>query len=103
MSKTLEQMGTEGLAALRELLAAGEFHHATYRDQGTIWEGLWIYKRDVSGIRGFSPAGAIPGRVGREFCGGTKETNRSALDEAYALIRAHDGGGGVSVGSYGNG
>lgn len=44
------------LKLLQDLKDSGEFHHATYRSQGTLWEGLWIYKRDPNGFRGYSPA-----------------------------------------------
>lgn len=97
-TETLDQTGAAMLETLKALIAAGEFHHATYRERGTIWEGLWIYKRAQTG-RGFTPVGCIPGRVGAEFCGGTRETNRSVLDEAYKLI----GGARISVGAYGEG
>ena len=100
---TLEQAGAEGLAILRALIANGTFHHATYRDVGTIWEGLAIYRKDPVGPRGFAYVTKIPGRLREEFCGGTRDTNKTALDEAYHLIRAYDGGSGVHVGSFGNG
>jgi hypothetical protein len=71
---------------LKELLDSGKFHHATYRNQGTLWEGLWIYVNDPSGFRGYREA----------FC-----FNASAkeLDEAFNLVR----GTGISLGSYGKG
>lgn len=96
---TLESAGKQNLEILKRLIAEGQLHHATYRDQGTIFEGLWIYRKSETGHRGFEVAGCIPGRVGAEFCGGTKSTNRAELDEAYALI----GGGRLSVGAYGEG
>lgn len=76
------------LDELKTLVADGKFHHATYRDHGTVWEGLWIYKHDESptGFRGFSLAGC--------FSQGSPD-----LDEAYKIVR----NSGVSVGSYGNG
>lgn len=96
---TLESTGKEGLEILKKLISEGQFHHATYRDKGTIWEGLWIYRKSETGRRGFEVAGCIPGRVGEEFCGGTRNTNRPELDEAYRLID----GGRLSVGAYGEG
>jgi len=69
---------------LKALIASGEFHHATYRNQGTLWEGLHIYKKENNGFNGFTHAGMFP-----------KEEH----DEAYNLVR-HTG---VSLGSRGNG
>jgi hypothetical protein len=74
------------LQELRELIASGEFHHATYRNIGTVWEGLWFYRRDPQGRRGFSVAGCV-------------NKADADIDAAHELVR----GSGVSVGSYGNG
>ena len=71
---------------LRELLASGEFHHATYRCEGTLWEGLWIYRKDPSGFRGYVPATNI-------------EKGSPDLDAAYTLCS----GTGISRGAYGAG
>jgi hypothetical protein len=76
---------TMTLDELRALLASGEFHHATYRNQGSLWEGLWIYK-GYDGLRGFHPAG----------CFGKDSPD---LPAAEALVR----GTGISVGAYGAG
>ena len=73
------------LDELDALQKSGEFHHATYRDIGTIWEGLWIYRK-YNGLRGFEPAGA--------FLRGAAD-----LDAAHAMVRQS----GISVGSYGQG
>lgn len=70
---------------LKELRASGQFHHATYRNQGSIWEGLYIYRR-YDGLRGFDVAGVF----------GKNDPN---LDAAYDIVRDS----GVSVGSFGNG
>lgn len=70
---------------LKELVSSGEFHHATYRNMGTLWEGLWIYKK-YEGLRGFIDCGCFA-KDNLEF------------DEAQQLVR-HTG---VSVGSYGRG
>ena len=72
------------LDVLRAMLADGEFHHATYRNIGTLWEGLFIYRKQDNGFNGFTLAMHFP-----------KESH----DEAYDLVR-HTG---VSVGSRGNG
>jgi hypothetical protein len=73
---------------LRALLESGEFHHATYRGQGTVWEGLWFYRTSSSGFRGYEVAGCVNARL-----------DADDLDAAHALV-AHTG---ISVGSYGNG
>lgn len=73
------------LEELKRLMESGEFHHATYRDKGTLWEGLWVYRR-YNGLRGFEPAGAfLKGNIDAEA--------------AWELVR----GTGVSVGAYGQG
>lgn len=74
------------IETLRVLLASGEFHHATYRNQGTLWEGLHYYKRSESGFRGFEHAGTI-------------FKSDPSLETAFELTR----GTGISVRSYGNG
>ena len=82
-------MAKEGYAMpldkLRELLASGQFHHATYRGFGTLWEGLWIYAK-YEGMRGFEPVGSFL-------------KDDPELDAAHELVR-HTG---VSVGAYGQG
>jgi len=75
------------IEALKALLASGGFHHATYRDHGTVWEGLWIYGNADDGFRGYKPVGSFG------------KNDPLLLDAAYALVR----GTGVSFGSYGNG
>jgi hypothetical protein len=74
------------LDELRWLLESGTFHHATYRCEGTLWEGLWVYKHDANGFCGYSPAGAI-----------LKDS--PDLDEAYRLVSPT----GISRGAYGGG
>lgn len=74
------------LEALRELLTTEQFHHATYRNIGTLWEGLHIYRRSATGFRGFEGVGYFP-------------KNDPDLDAAHELVR-HTG---VSVGAYGRG
>ena len=75
----------ELLEQLKSLMDSGEFHHATYRDQGTLWEGLWIYKR-YNGLRGFEPA----------ICFGKNDPNLHAAED---MVR----GTGVSLWAYGCG
>lgn len=71
---------------LKELLESKNFHHATYRDIGTLWEGLWIYRKNQDGFQNFEPVGAF-------------SKNSPFLDEAYKLLRNT----GISVGRYGAG
>lgn len=44
---------------LKSLMASGEFHHATYRNANTVWEGLYIYRKSKTGLRGFEYTGAF--------------------------------------------
>ncbi len=74
------------LEELKALKDTGEFHHATYRDHGTCWEGLWVYRKKADGFRGFDVVG----------CFAKDDPN---LDAASDLVR----GTGVSVGAYGCG
>jgi hypothetical protein len=74
------------LEDLKELLESGRFHHATYRNHGTLWEGLWIYEKDKNGFRGFSLVGAF----GKDS---------PDLEAAENMVR----GTGVSFGAYGEG
>jgi hypothetical protein len=71
------------ISELKQLQESGEFHHATYRDFGTLWEGLWIYVK-YDGLRGFQPAGCF----GKDH---------PELKIAESMCR------GISVGSYGQG
>ena len=74
------------IAELQALLDSGTFHHATYREQGSIWEGLWIYAKDANGFRGYRVVGCF-GKDSPE------------LQAASALVR----GSGISIGAYGRG
>jgi hypothetical protein len=65
---------------LKTLMNSGRFHHATYRDHGTIWEGLWIYEKSEDRL-GYKPVGSFP---------------KGTEDEAYKLVRSS----GVYEGSY---
>lgn len=69
---------------LKTLQASGEFHHATYRNQNSLWEGLHIYRKSETGFRGFEHVGAFL-------------KNNPDLQQAESLCT------GVSVGSYGRG
>lgn len=71
---------------LESLLASGAFHHATYRDIGTLWEGWHIYCKQNNGFNGFTHAGMF-----------AKDNPDAA--RAYELVRAT----GYSVGAYGQG
>jgi hypothetical protein len=71
---------------LVRLQEEGTFHHATYRNSGTLWEGLYIYRKDPSALRGFLIAGVFP-------------ASDPSLHKAEDLCR----GTGISVGAYGKG
>ena len=73
--------------SLRKMIGDGSFHHATYRNVGTLWEGLWVYVKDEDGLRGFSVAGCF------------NVSKPEALREAQAIVRET----GTSLGSYGKG
>lgn len=75
------------LSELKTLRESGEFHHATYRNQGTLWEGLHIYCKDSDGFRGFRSVGFF------------SPSNRETLALAEDMVR----GTGISVGAYGQG
>lgn len=81
--------GPTGLECLQSLLAAGELHHATYRNVGTLWEGLHLYRKAADGFRGYAHAGSI------------SKMEAADLDAAYILLK--QAGIGASFGSYGNG
>ena len=76
----------DNLDILRRMKTDDTFHHATYRDIGSLWEGLYIYGNDVNGCRGFSLVCSFP-------------KDSPDLAEAESLVR----GSGVSVGAYGRG
>jgi hypothetical protein len=75
------------LEQLKTLMDSGRFHHATYRQLGTIWEGLYIYERDDD-----------PKWVGYRLVGSFNKSEATA-DAAYDIVRST----GVSLGSRGNG
>jgi hypothetical protein len=74
------------IAELKTLMDSGDFHHATYRNQGTLWEGLHIYARHSQGFRGYEHAGAF-------------------LKDSPELKQASEltCGTGISLGAYGRG
>ena len=77
------------LEQLQSLLESGQFHHATYRELGTIWEGLYIYAKDSD-----------PKWVGYRLVGSfNKYADAGLSDAAYEMVRST----GVSLGSRGNG
>ena len=47
------------LELLKSLIHEGMLHHATYRNHGTLWEGLHFYAVAPDGFRGYSHAGSI--------------------------------------------
>lgn len=76
------------LEQLKQLMDSGEFHHATYRNIGTIWEGLYIYRKDDK-----------PKWVGYELVGSFNKNDGEVMNQAEDMVR-HTG---VSVGAYGRG
>jgi hypothetical protein len=62
-----------------------QFHHATYRNKNTLWEGLWFYSKDEKGFRGYLVAGCI-------------NKNDPNLELAYELVKNT----GISFGNFGN-
>jgi hypothetical protein len=77
----------ECLELLKRCLADGSFHHATYRNQGTLWEGLHIYVKSngVGSFRGYSHLTMI------------SKDEPAELEAAYQLTR----GTGISLGAHG--
>ena len=73
------------LSDLQCLLDSGVFHHATYRDIGTVWEGLMVYVASNNSI-GYEPT-MLFGK------------NNPDLRAAEEMVR----GTGISVGAYGQG
>jgi hypothetical protein len=74
------------IAELKEAIDNGSFHHATFRDIGKLWEGLYIYVKQDNGFNGFTLEGSI-----------LKDDPTFA--QAYELVKNT----GYSVGSYGRG
>ena len=75
---------------LKRFQESGEFHHATYRNIGTVHEGLYVYVRsnDAEAFRGYKLAGC--------FNNYWRERNPECT-RAMELVR------GIHVGSFGNG
>lgn len=74
------------LQQLKALIASGDFHHATYRCIGSLWEGLWFYRQSPNSFRGFEEAGCVL-------------SGDPDMDAAHEVVK----GFGISVGSYGGG
>lgn len=74
------------LSQLQALIDSGDFHHATYRNQGTLWEGLWIYKKSDTGFNGYEPVANF-------------SKSSPDCDAAHEICA----GTGISLGSYGQG
>jgi len=76
------------LGKLEGMLRDGTFHHATYRGEGSCWEGLFVYPRqEQGGFRGYG---------GPVFAFYRDDPD---LAKAHEMVR-HTG---VSVGAYGRG
>ncbi len=74
------------LQAFQDLVSSGEFHHVTCRNRGTVWEGLWVYRKSPDGLRGFLFACCV---------------NKS--DPDYEEAHKFASSLGVHIGYYGNG
>jgi hypothetical protein len=75
------------IAELQELLDTGMFHHATYREHGSLWEGLFIYRKEPENkFNGFTLVGSFP-------------KDDPDQEKAYSMVR----NSGVSYGRYGGG
>jgi hypothetical protein len=74
------------LARLKALIASGGFHHATYRNRGTVWEGIWFYRVAPDGFHGFEVDGCI-------------NKDDPDLEAAYVVLS----GKGLHVGAFGDG
>jgi hypothetical protein len=76
------------LERLKALLESGQFHHATYRQLGTIWEGFYIYEKAPD-----------PKWVGYCLVGSFNKSEGDLMLAAEDMVR-HTG---VSLGAYGRG
>lgn len=76
------------LDELKTLLASGDLHHATYRNKGTVWEGIWFYKRSTGlmAYRGYEVAGCV-------------NKDDPDFEEAFRVLA----GKGMHVGCFGGG
>jgi hypothetical protein len=74
---------------LKRLIDSGEFHHATYRNLGNLWEGLYIYRKAANSM-GWELAWTF-----------NRGMEPEALDDAEMILR--DFRVPVCLGSYGNG
>lgn len=76
------------LERLKELVATEQLHHATYRNRGTVWEGLWYYRISIGpgAFRGFELDGSVL-------------KDDPDYEEAYRVLA----GRGLHVGAYGGG
>lgn len=72
------------LYEFKKLITDNKFHHATYKELGGMFEGLYIYENSQNGFRGFDLVGTI-----------YKDSNEYI--EAGFLVKD------ASVGSYGQG
>lgn len=71
---------------LRELIERGQFHHATYRNHGKLWEGLHVYRNESTGVMGYTLVGQF-------------YHDDPMLSEAESIVAPF----GTSVGRYGEG
>jgi hypothetical protein len=74
------------LGKLQALIASGQLHHATYRNRGTVWEGIWVYRKAADGFRGYEVETGIL-------------KSDPDYERAYEVLQ----GKGLHVGAYGGG
>lgn len=77
------------LENLKALIESGDLHHATYRSKGTVWEGIWFYRRS---------SGPLATMHGFEIAGCVNKTDPD-LEEAFQVLA----GKGMHVGCFGGG
>jgi hypothetical protein len=44
---------------IQDLIDSGELHHVSLRNKTSLWEGLYFYRKDVEGYRGFKLAETV--------------------------------------------
>lgn len=76
------------LEDLKALIDSGQFHHATYRRNGNMMDGWYIYAKEDNGFNGFVLVGSFIEDAGSEI--------ELAV---HAIVRDT----GYSIGSYGGG
>lgn len=76
------------LERLKAMIADDTLHHATYRNRGTLWEGIWFYRKSNGHLsfQGYEVAGCV-----------------NKCDPDYEAAYEVLAGKGIHVGAYGGG